>query len=87
MKLTLYGQLNHVTRTPAATPFTDDELRSITAPTTVVIASRSAPFDAKTAAARARLIPNVTVDVVEAGHEVMWTHVDRCIAHVDNSTV
>ena len=86
MKMTLYGQRNHVTRTPAAHPLTDEELRSITAPTTVVIASRSAPFDPKIAAGRARLISNATVDVIDAGHEVMWTHADRCVSHVSRAT-
>jgi pimeloyl-ACP methyl ester carboxylesterase len=83
MKMTLHGQMSHVTRTPKADPFTDDELRSITAPATVVVARRSAPFDPEVAAERARLLPNVTVDVIDAGHEVMWTHVDRCVAHVN----
>jgi pimeloyl-ACP methyl ester carboxylesterase len=86
MKMTLHAQMSHVTRTPRADQLSDDELRSITAPTTVVIASHSAPFDPKISTARARLIPNASVDVIDAGHEVMWTHVERCASHVTTAT-
>jgi pimeloyl-ACP methyl ester carboxylesterase len=88
MKMALLGQMNHPFGLPPPTPLTDDELRSIAAPTTAVIAARSAPFDPTVAARRATLIPNATVDVVEgAGHEVSWTHVERCTSHVTNATL
>jgi pimeloyl-ACP methyl ester carboxylesterase len=83
MKLALLGQTNHSFGLPGPVELTDDQLRSITVPTTVVIAGRSAPFEPRLAAQRADLIPAVVVDVVDgAGHEVMWTHVDRCVDHI-----
>jgi pimeloyl-ACP methyl ester carboxylesterase len=83
MKLALLGQTNHPFGLPQPIELSDDELRSITVPTTAVIAGRSAPFEPRLAAQRAALIPGAVVDVIDgAGHEVMWTHVDRCVAHV-----
>jgi pimeloyl-ACP methyl ester carboxylesterase len=83
MKLALLGQTNHPFGMPQPVELSEDELRSITVPTTAVIAGRSAPFEPRLAAQRASLIPGAAIDVIDgAGHEVMWTHVDRCIAHV-----
>ena len=83
MKMALLGQTEHVFGLPQPIELSDDELRSIAAPTTAVIAGRSAPFEPKVAARRATLIPGAVVDVIDgAGHEVMWTHVDRCVAGV-----
>lgn len=83
MKLALLGQMNHPFGMPNPVELSDDELRSITVPTTAVIAGRSAPFEPKLAAERAALVPGAVVDVIHgAGHEVMWTHVDRCVAHI-----
>jgi pimeloyl-ACP methyl ester carboxylesterase len=83
MKLALLGQTNHTFGLPAPTVLTDDELRSITVPTTAVIAGRSAPFEPRLAAQRAALIPEVVVDYIDgAGHEIMWTQVDRCVDHI-----
>lgn len=83
MKLALLGQVNHPFGMPNPVELSDDELQSITVPTTAVIAGRSAPFGPRLAAQRAALIPGAVVDVIDgAGHEVMWTHVDRCIAHI-----
>jgi pimeloyl-ACP methyl ester carboxylesterase len=84
MKFALLGQTNHPFRLPQPVELSDDQLRSITVPATVVIAARSAPFEPRLAAQRAALIPGAVIDVVDgAGHEVMWTHVDRCVAHVE----
>lgn len=83
MKLALLGQTNHPFGMPAPIELSDDELRSVTVPTTVVIAGRSAPFEPALAAQRAARIPGAIVEVIDgAGHEVMWTHVDRCVTHV-----
>ena len=88
MKLALLGQTNHPFGLPQPIVLTDDELRSIDVPTRVVIAGRSAPFEPKLAAQRAALIPDVVIDVVDgAGHEVMWSHVERCLSHVTNATL
>jgi pimeloyl-ACP methyl ester carboxylesterase len=81
LRLGFHGQRNHPFKMPGPDPFTNDELRSVTVPTTVILAGRSAAFSATIAAEHARLIPGAVVDVVEgAGHEVSWSHVDRCIA-------
>jgi pimeloyl-ACP methyl ester carboxylesterase len=83
MKMALLGQTNHRFGLPGIVELPDDELRSISAPATAVIAGRSAPFEPQLAARRAALIPTAVVDVVDgAGHEVMWTHVDRCVDHI-----
>jgi pimeloyl-ACP methyl ester carboxylesterase len=83
MKMALLGQTNHRFGLPGLVEIADDELRSIIAPATAVIAGRSAPFEPRLAARRAALIPGAVVDVVDgAGHEVMWTHVDRCVDHI-----
>jgi pimeloyl-ACP methyl ester carboxylesterase len=83
VRLALQGQQNHPFRLPKADPLTDDQLRSLTAPAAVLIAETSAPFDPKIQAARAALLPNAEIDLIEgAGHEVSWTHVDRCLEHI-----
>ncbi|HKE72010.1 MAG TPA: alpha/beta fold hydrolase [Acidimicrobiales bacterium] len=81
MRMGLHGQMNHPFRLPGVAPLGDDELRSITAPALVIVAGRSAPFAPRVQAERARLIPRAEVEVIPgAGHEVSWTHLDRCVA-------
>jgi pimeloyl-ACP methyl ester carboxylesterase len=83
MRMALHGQMNHPFRLPGVAPLTDDELRSITAPTLVIVAGNSAPFSPRIQAERARLIPDAEVHVLRgAGHEVSWTHVDHCAARL-----
>jgi pimeloyl-ACP methyl ester carboxylesterase len=83
VRLALQGQQNHPFRLPKADPLTDDQLRSVTAPAAVLIAETSAPFDPKIQAERAALLPRADIEVIEgAGHEVSWTHVDRCLEHI-----
>ncbi len=80
MRMTLLGQRKHPFELPQFVLFTDDELPSVAVPTHVFIAGRSAPFDSRIAADRARLIPGATVEVVaDAGHELSWTHVDLVV--------
>jgi pimeloyl-ACP methyl ester carboxylesterase len=80
MRLGFQGQRNHPFKLPAPDPFTDDELHSVDVPTTIILAGKSAAFSPTIALQRARLIPNAVIDVVDgAGHEVSWSHVDRCI--------
>jgi pimeloyl-ACP methyl ester carboxylesterase len=87
MRMALHGQRNHAFRLPKPEPLTDAQLAAIDVPTTVVVAGRSAPFDPRIAAERARIIPGAAVDVVEgAGHEVSWTHVERCLTYLTSST-
>lgn len=84
MRMALHAQQNHPFRLPAPVPFTDDELTSVTAPTAVIVAGRSAPFSPELQEARAALIPTVTVEVVsDAGHEVSWSHVDLCLNSIE----
>jgi len=83
MELALLGQTNHPFKLPPLVELTDDELQSITAPTEVVIAGRSAPFAPDVATRRAALIPGAAIDHVDgAGHELVWTHVDRAVAAI-----
>lgn len=87
MRMALHAQRNHPFRLPAAEPLTDDELRSISAPTAVLVAEKSAPFASKVQAARARLIPHADVVVIRgARHELSWTHVDQCVAQLSSIT-
>jgi pimeloyl-ACP methyl ester carboxylesterase len=84
MRIALHAQLNHPFRLPGVAPLTDEQLRSITAPTVVIVAGNSAPFAPRVQAERAGLIPSVEVDIIRgAGHEVSWTHVDHCIARIN----
>ena len=71
-----------------AEPLTDHELRSISGPTAVLVAEKSAPFASKAAApARAGLIPHANVVVIKgARHELSWTHVDECVAQLSSIT-
>jgi pimeloyl-ACP methyl ester carboxylesterase len=78
-----FGQRHHRFDLPDAEPFADDELRGITVPTSVFIGAKSAAFDATIAAKRAQLIQGAVVDVIDGGgHDVSWTHVDRCTQHL-----
>ena len=88
MRMALHGQMNHPFKLPELAPFTDDELRSVTAPTVVIVAGKSAPFSARVQATRAQLIPNAEIDVIRgARHEVSWTHVDQCASHLLHARV
>lgn len=44
VRMALHGQMNHPFRPPGVESLTDDELQSITAPTVVIVAAKSAPF-------------------------------------------
>lgn len=86
MRMALHGQMNHSFRLPSPEPFTDDELRSITVPTVVIVAAKSAPFASNIQADRARLIPNAEIDVIPgARHDVALTHVDHCVDRLSHS--
>ena len=81
MRSALHAQRNHPFRLPAPVLLTDEQLGSVSAPTVVIVAGKSAPFDPTIQAERGRLIPSAQVVVVPgAGHEVSWTHVDECVA-------
>jgi pimeloyl-ACP methyl ester carboxylesterase len=81
MRMALQAQRNHQFLLPAAAPLTDDQLRSISAPTAVLVAERSAPFASKVQAERGHLIPSAQVTVIaDAKHELSWTHIDECVS-------
>jgi pimeloyl-ACP methyl ester carboxylesterase len=83
MRIALHAQMNHRFRLPGVEPLTDEELQSITTPTVVIVAGKSAPFAPRVQAERAGLIPNGDVEVIRgARHDVSWTHVDQCVAHL-----
>ena len=86
VRMAFLGQRNHQFRMPKPEPLTDAQLAAIDVPTTVVVAGRSAPFDPSIAVDRARRIPGAIIDIVDgAGHDVSWSHIDRCLAHVTSS--
>jgi len=79
MRMAVHGQMNHPFRLPGVEPLTDEELRSITVPTVVIVAAKSAPFAPQVQAERAGLIPNADVQVISgAHHDVSWTHIEHC---------
>ena len=85
IRLMLRGQFDHPPRIPRLAPFTDDELRSITTPTTVLVGARTEPFDAREVVDRARdLIPEAVVaEVPDAGHAFPVDHLDVVLASVE----
>jgi pimeloyl-ACP methyl ester carboxylesterase len=86
MRMALHGQMNHPFRLPGVEPLTDEELQSITVPTVVIVAAKSAPFAPQVQAERAELIPNAEIEIIPgAHHDVSWTHVDHCAAHLSHS--
>jgi pimeloyl-ACP methyl ester carboxylesterase len=88
MRIALHAQMNHRFRLPGVEPLTDNELRSITVPTVVIVAAKSAPFAPPIQAERAGLIPNGEVEIIRgARHDVCWTHVDQCLAHLDQIAI
>jgi pimeloyl-ACP methyl ester carboxylesterase len=81
MRMGLHGHLHHPVRFPPLLPFSDDELRSITAPVVVVVGEKSEMLDARVTVERAgSLIPNVETHVVaDAGHALTVSHFDDCL--------
>ncbi len=91
IRLALYGQLNHPPRIPRLLPFSDDELRSITIPTAVLVGEKTEVFDAHELINRARtLIPHADVTLVpNAGHAFPLDHIDLVLSYlapVDDTT-
>lgn len=84
IRLALYGQINHPLRIPRLLPFTDDELRAITIPVTVLVGGKTEPFDANEVFNRAKaLIPHAIVELVpDAGHAFPLDHVDLVLSHL-----
>jgi pimeloyl-ACP methyl ester carboxylesterase len=92
MRMGLYGNLRHVPGFPPLRPFTDEQLRSITVPTAVLVGEQTEVFDAERLVRRAReLLPHATVELVPgAGHALTASHVDVCasrVSHVTDATL
>jgi pimeloyl-ACP methyl ester carboxylesterase len=89
IRLTLYGQVNHPPRIPRLLPFTDDELRSISSPVTVLVGERTEPLDADEVITRAKtFIPQVNVALVpDAGHAFPVDHIDLVLSHIEHMTL
>lgn len=88
LRLMLSGQINHPPRIPRLLPFSDDELRSIALPTTVLIGERTEPFDADEVATRAKTtIPHASVAFVpDAGHAFPVDHIDLVLSNLEPVT-
>jgi pimeloyl-ACP methyl ester carboxylesterase len=84
IRLALYGQINHPPRIPRLLPFTDDELRSITVPSAVLVGEKTEPFDANELISRAKtLIPHANVKLVpNAGHAFPLDHIDLVLSYI-----
>jgi pimeloyl-ACP methyl ester carboxylesterase len=57
MRIALHAQMNHRFRLPGVESLTDEELQSITTPTVVIVAGKSAPFAPRVQAERAGVDP------------------------------
>ena len=92
MRMALHGQLNHPPRFPPLVLFTDDELRSVTMPVTLVAGEKTEMFDTAAMVERAmNLLPNVTAELVPgAGHALTVSHAELCasrVSHVTDATL
>jgi pimeloyl-ACP methyl ester carboxylesterase len=82
--LLLHGMVCHVPGFPLLKPLSDDELRAVSAPVTLLIATESEPFDPNLLAARAEaLLPQVSIEHIPgAGHALTVSHLDICAARI-----
>ena len=70
-------------RLPTPSTLTDDQLRSITTRTLVLLAADTVLYDPAEAAARARLLADATVEVVPgAGHGLPFQFPERVAARL-----
>ena len=88
MRMALHGQLHHPPRFPPLVLFTDDELRSITVPVTLIAGEKTEMLDTVRMTERARrLIPNVTTELVPgAGHALTVSPAELLAARVSHVT-
>ena len=87
-RLMLLGLLHHRPGFPAKAPdLTDDELASITVPTTLIVGAQTEMFDTPAMVARMqRLLPNVrAITIPGAGHALTVSHVDACIDGIEGA--
>src|SRR5262245_395839 len=83
-RLLLHGMVSHAPGFPLLGPLGDDELRAVSMPVTLLIATESEPFDPNLLAARAEaLLPQVRIEQVPgAGHALTVSHLDICAARI-----
>lgn len=83
-RLLLHGMVRHAPGFPLLGPLTDDELRAVSLPVTLLIATQSEAFDPNVLAARAEaLLPEVSIEHVPgAGHALTVSHLDICAARI-----
>jgi len=76
--------VGHAPGFPLFKPLDDDELRAVSVPVALLIATESEPFDPNLLAARAEaLLPQVSIESVpDAGHAVTVSHFDICAARI-----
>jgi pimeloyl-ACP methyl ester carboxylesterase len=78
LRLGFYAARHHRKRLLRPEPLTDEQLRSITVPVTVVVGAKSEVFPPREVVARAALLPKVEVEIVDgAGHAAADSHVDQ----------
>jgi pimeloyl-ACP methyl ester carboxylesterase len=83
-RLLLHGMVRHAPGFPLLKPLDDDELRAVSVPVTLLIATESEAFDPNLLAARAEaLLPEVSIEhVPDAGHALTVSHFDICAAQI-----
>jgi pimeloyl-ACP methyl ester carboxylesterase len=83
-RLLLHGMVRHAPGFPLLKPLDDDELRAVSVPVTLLIATESEPFDPNLLAARAEaLLPQVSIErLPDAGHALTVSHLDLCAARI-----
>jgi pimeloyl-ACP methyl ester carboxylesterase len=83
-RLLLHGMVRHAPGFPLLKPLTDDELRAVSVPVRLLVATESEPFDPNLLASRAEaLLPRVSIEHVPgAGHALTVSHLDICAARI-----
>jgi pimeloyl-ACP methyl ester carboxylesterase len=81
-RLILHGALRHRPGIPTRGLLTDDDLASMRPPMTLVVGERTEMFDSIAMRDRVRqLSPGARTELIEgAGHALIHSHVDRCVA-------
>lgn len=83
-RVILHGMVGHAPGFPLFKPLSDEELRAVSVPVALLIATESEPFDPHLLAARAdALLPQVSIESVpDAGHALTVSQVDICAARI-----
>jgi pimeloyl-ACP methyl ester carboxylesterase len=92
MRFALYGQLHFRVRFPRPVEYTDDELRSVSMPVTLLVGEKTEVFERDVLVSRAKaLLSNATVEVVPgAGQALTESDFELCasrVSHVTDATL